>query len=164
MNKEAALPKSLEAFFKDNEDRAKIVFTSVERKAAITAANTGKQVIEGRPPLSTVRSLRGKELLIITDEEEMRGTDFRCEKGIDLFIDETLKHERSFIQALGRVGRYTESCGRFYRPGLTLFRKVDHFAKQEEQQLACLEGNSQQEPTLEVEHKMQSKQATEPKQ
>ena len=134
MNKKAASPKSLEAFFKDNEDRAKLVFTSNDRKAAVLAANLGKRVIHGCPPLSTVRSLSGKELLLITEEEEMRGTDFRCEKGIDLLVDETLSHERSFIQALGRVGRYTEQSGRYYRPGLTLFRKTDHFAKSEDQQ------------------------------
>ena len=64
----------------------------------------------------------------------MRGYDYRCDpNGIDLFIDHTLKNERSFIQALGRVGRCTDPCSRFFRTGLSpMFNIVSRSLPQDE--------------------------------
>ena len=43
----------------------------------------------------------------------MRGYDYRCESGISLLIADALPQKRSFIQALGRVGRHTDKFSRY---------------------------------------------------
>ena len=48
----------------------------------------------------------------------MRGVDYRCETGIDLFIDSALMNERAYLQALGRVGRCDDKCSRYVRSDL----------------------------------------------
>lgn len=48
----------------------------------------------------------------------MRGVDYRCKTGIDLFIDAPLRNERAYIQALGRVGRCDDECSRYVRSDL----------------------------------------------
>ena len=47
--------------------------------------------------LKQMRKLTSQDLCIVTNEEGMRGYDYRCETGIDLFIDVPLSNERSFI-------------------------------------------------------------------
>ena len=54
----------------------------------------------------------------MTDELLMRGVDYRCEAGIDLFIDTPASNERAYLQALGRVGRYNDVCTRYVRDDL----------------------------------------------
>ena len=55
----------------------------------------------------------------------MRGVDYRCATGIDLFIDDPLSNERAYIQALGRVGRCDDECGRYVRSDMDImFKKV----------------------------------------
>ena len=50
----------------------------------------------------------------------MRGVDYNSVsgKGIDLLIARGLPNHRALIQALGRVGRYSEPCGRYRLPDL----------------------------------------------
>ena len=56
----------------------------------------------------------------------MRGVDYRLKDqevdetsdGIDLLIDADFSNTRAYTQALARVGRYDEPCGRFIREDL----------------------------------------------
>ena len=61
----------------------------------------------------------------------MRAHDYRAtdgSSGIALFIDKPLSCKRTFLQALGRVGRYGQVCRRFVRQGLDIIDK-DEYAK-----------------------------------
>ena len=49
----------------------------------------------------------------------MRGCDYRCKTGIDLLIATPLSHERAYLQAIGRVGRYTDQGSRFKITGMS---------------------------------------------
>ena len=58
--------------------------------------------------------------LIVTDEELMRGIDYRLKKtegskndGIDLLIMRSFSTKRAVEQGLSRVGRYNEPCKRY---------------------------------------------------
>ena len=54
------------------------------------------------------------DCLIITDLQLMRGVDYRNKgKGIDLLLARDFPTTRSYVQGLGRVGRYSEPCDRF---------------------------------------------------
>jgi hypothetical protein len=52
----------------------------------------------------------------------MRGVDYRSSNysGIELLIANPLSSKREYRQALGRVGRYGESCARYYLDKLTM--------------------------------------------
>ena len=53
----------------------------------------------------------------------MRAHDYRAtddNTGIALFIDKPLSCKRTFLQALGRVGRYGQPCKRLVRKGLNI--------------------------------------------
>ena len=76
--------------------------------------------------LEKIRHLTGNDVIIVTSEVRMRGYDYRCKTGINLFLDESLSNERAFQQALGRVGRYHEPAARYYRVNLEpLFKKKE---------------------------------------
>jgi hypothetical protein len=58
-------------------------------------------------------NLTAMDVLIVTsDVALMRGFDYRSSTGIALFIAAKLPNKRSYMQALGRVGRYNEECTR----------------------------------------------------
>ena len=50
---------------------------------------------------------------IVSQPLLMRGFDYRCKDGIRLLIASKLDSARAYVQALGRVGRYTDPCERF---------------------------------------------------
>ena len=68
--------------------------------------------------------------LIVTDENLMRGIDYRLKEaakherddGIDLLITCSFSNTRAYQQGLARVGRYNEPCSRFALKGVP---KVD---------------------------------------
>ena len=69
--------------------------------------------------LSVIRALERK-CLIVTDEELMRGIDYRLKKtegskddGIDLLVMRSFSSKRAVEQGLSRVGRYNEPCRRY---------------------------------------------------
>ena len=112
-------PTRLEDFMQYNLDRAKLVFTSDDRKEMIAKASPkGMTIHDNLNDLTKIRALTKQDLVVVTTEVGMRGYDYRCETGIDLFIDVPCSNERSFIQALGRVGRYTDQGSRFHRLGM----------------------------------------------
>ena len=70
--------------------------------------------------LEKLRSLTKDSVVIVTKQELMRGVDYRIAEearkdtdGISLLIHNTFDSKRSYIQGLGRVGRYNEKCHRF---------------------------------------------------
>ena len=70
--------------------------------------------------LEKLRSLTKDSVVIVTKQELMRGVDYRIAEearkdtdGISLLIHNTFDSRRSYIQGLGRVGRYNEKCQRF---------------------------------------------------
>lgn len=71
-------------------------------------------------------------MLIVTDPTLMRSFDYRCTRGIALFIGRQLDSQRAVLQAAGRTNRYSdEASPRFvdtrYRGNLIL--KADAFDK-----------------------------------
>ena len=46
------------------------------------------------------------DVYLVTNQDLMRGYDYRCIDGIALLIGKQLDSERARDQALGRVGRY----------------------------------------------------------
>ena len=81
--------------------------------------------------LEKIRNLTGKDVIIVTSEVRMRGYDYRCKTGINLFLDESLSNERAFQQALGRVGRYNEPAARYHRVDLEPLFKKKEFKRQQ---------------------------------
>ena len=79
--------------------------------------------------LERIRQLTDNDVIIVTSEVRMRGYDYRCKTGINLFIDESLSSERAFQQALGRVGRYHEPAARYYRVNLEPLFKTKEFRR-----------------------------------
>lgn len=77
-----------------------------------------------------LREISSHECIIQTDEEAMRGVDYRSTdgSGIKLLLARDFPSERAFVQALGRVGRYLEPCERFIQEGLTPVNKNDAIA------------------------------------
>ena len=70
--------------------------------------------------LEKIQRLTSYDFLIVTEEILMRGVDYRCSNGIDIFIDTPLSNERAYIQALGRVGRCDDECKRYVRSDLDI--------------------------------------------
>ena len=58
-------------------------------------------------------------MLIVTEEHWLRGIDYRVPfVGITLIIAHEFQTQRSYMQALGRVGRFNEPCKRMQVQGL----------------------------------------------
>ena len=120
--------KNLDAFLQDrSQDRAKLIFTNEAKKIGIAAkVPKGMRVSMDCDVLEKIRHLTGNDVIIVTSEVRMRGYDYRCKTGINLFLDESLSNERAFQQALGRVGRYHEPAARYHRMNLEpLFKKKE---------------------------------------
>lgn len=63
--------------------------------------------------LANILSLGRAPILVVTDPDLMRGFDYRCSKGIHLYMLRQVKCHRDWIQALMRVGRNNDPCERF---------------------------------------------------
>lgn len=72
--------------------------------------------------LQKIKSLTGDDILIVHDELLMRGVDYRCKTGIDLYLNKTAANDRSYIQCLGRVARGSDVGDRYYREDMELYR------------------------------------------
>ena len=69
--------------------------------------------------LKLLRSLKAGDCCLVTKVSLMRGYDYKCpQSGIALFVGKMFAHRREVSQALGRVGRYSEPCRRFYLESL----------------------------------------------
>ena len=69
------------------------------------------------------------DVFVTSDEGLMRAHDYRAingNSGIALFIDKALSCNRTFKQALGRVGRYGQVCRRFVRSGLEIIDRDEN--------------------------------------
>ena len=72
--------------------------------------------------------------VFLTEESSLRGIDFKLSEkfkqstvyiprqGIGLCMTATVSSPRAYIQAAGRVGRYTESCGRYQLSGFEAYK------------------------------------------
>ena len=89
---------NLDTFLQDrNQNRAKLIFTSEDRLSAIKQkVPDGMTVTKDCDELEKIRHLTGNDVIIVTSEVRMRGYDYRCKTGINLFLDECLSNERAF--------------------------------------------------------------------
>ena len=71
-----------------------------------------------------LKGLQPGHVYFVSQEIHMRGIDYRSENGIELLICNPLSNERAYIQALGRVGRYGEPCGRWILEGVPSISSV----------------------------------------
>ena len=71
-----------------------------------------------------LKGLQPGHVYFVSQEINMRGIDYRSENGIELLICNPLSNERAYIQALGRVGRYGEPCGRWILEGVPSISSV----------------------------------------
>ena len=128
---------NLDAFLQDmKQNRAKLIFTSEDRvNDIIQMIPDGMTVTIDCDELEKIRHLTGNDVIIQTSEVRMRGYDYRCKTGINLFLDKCLSNERAFQQALGRVGRYHEPADRYHRLNMVpLFKTKDYTLEQKENQ------------------------------
>ena len=65
--------------------------------------------------MAELRSTVASDVLVVTEPRLMRGFDYRAadKKGIALMLCLGFDTQRGYIQALGRVGRFGDSCRRF---------------------------------------------------
>ena len=66
--------------------------------------------------LNRLQNLSKTDIFIVTDPKLMRRVDYRVAKhtrGISLLIMSDFDSKRSYVQGLGRVGRYNEDSRRF---------------------------------------------------
>lgn len=64
--------------------------------------------------LAIIRAMEPGTLFLVTQQQLMRGFDYRCPSGIALFIGARFDSDRGLKQAYGRVGRYDDDvCFRF---------------------------------------------------
>ena len=75
--------------------------------------------------IKTIRALTSNHVLVVTEDLLMRGVDYKCQTGIDLFIDKTSANERAYIQCLGRVARGTDAGDRYKKPYLVAYKPRD---------------------------------------
>ena len=77
--------------------------------------------------IETLRALKPKQVLIITDLDLVRGVDYRSEgeAGINLLIASPLPTSRELKQLKGRVGRYNEPCERYHTEDLKALVDTD---------------------------------------
>ena len=119
---------SFEHFFKATHARGKLIFAQIDQLDEIEqlAATYGYP----EPTVDTADlelfSNVGKRVIVVTPEQQLilRGSDFRNPFGIDLLIATEFATERAYIQALGRVGRGTDPCGRFLLKGTSPVDKI----------------------------------------
>ena len=71
--------------------------------------------------LAAVRTAGHFQVVLVSDERLLRGVDYRAPgTGLALLIAASFSTNRAFTQALGRVGRFGESCERVQLAGLTV--------------------------------------------
>lgn len=70
--------------------------------------------------------LKQYPVIIVENETEMRGVDFRApQKGITFVVMQPFTNERSFIQGMGRVGRHDDAATRWKLEGLINMHDLD---------------------------------------
>ena len=108
-----ATPTSVRQFINDSRGFAKLVFaTGSAKQRFLEECNADVSEIDCMS-LPRLQKLTANDLLLVTDPSLMRGVDYRVldgNKGIHLLIMSSFDSTRSYIQALGRVGRYHEQC------------------------------------------------------
>ena len=107
---------SIQAFFNSMQtDRAKLVFANNAQIEQIkkVAEEAGREVHINTEDLAIIRNLSSKHALIVTDEDLIRGVDYRCSKGLDLLLCTEPSSNRMLIQALGRVTRCDDPGTRY---------------------------------------------------
>jgi len=64
--------------------------------------------------LDKIKSNDKYPIVVVTNEDDLRGIDFRAPKAGLLFVmAASFSNERAYMQALGRVGRMRELCSRW---------------------------------------------------
>ena len=76
--------------------------------------------------------MTGDDILIVTDELLMRGVDYRCKIGIDLYLATTASNERALVQCLGHVARGRDTGDRYHKDGMRLYQPRDWAIKEKE--------------------------------
>lgn len=98
---------------------ARLIYTDFCNYGAIKELFKGKGVtfVPDENDSEKLRGMKANEVFLTSDEAHMRAYDYRSklDSGIALYIDSPLSCKRTLIQALGRVGRYAQSCKRFIR-------------------------------------------------
>ena len=114
---DCSLMTDLQVFLEDNDPpRAKLIFTDHSKVKEVRSKAQGSVFEENPEDKDFIENLTPNHVVIVTNERNMRGYNYRCPEGINLLIDKTFSNERAFIQGLGRVGRHDEDCKRFISP------------------------------------------------
>ena len=116
---------SIEEFFDIANRGAKLVWCMPGKILEVTqlARAKGFEVLTNYSVLPKTRDMGG-HCFIVTDEDLMRGIDYRLqetgekqgtedEDGIDLLVTCPFSNTRAYQQGLARVGRYNEPCSRY---------------------------------------------------
>ena len=120
---------SMEQFVEESIGMAKLIFTSTSGYNRVTKLFGKANVKMDITDSSQLRNMKPIDIFVTSDESFMRAHDYRAtdgNSGIALFIDKPLSCRRTFLQALGRVGRYGQVCRRFVREGLEIIDKVEY--------------------------------------
>ena len=116
----ATTKATLAQFFAESEGYAKLVFATPG--VALTTFEKIQQPSERDcEDLAHLKCLAAQDVLLVTKPELMRGVDYRVQagtQGISLLIMSKLANTRAYVQALGRVGRFTEKARRFVWDGV----------------------------------------------
>ena len=76
--------------------------------------------------------MKTNDVFVTSDEAYMRGHDYKMDdsnkEGIALFLQKPFSCKRTFLQALGRVGRYGEPCKRYVKKDLEIINS-EEFAR-----------------------------------
>ena len=106
-------------FFAESAGYAKLVFATED--ALTTFEKTQQPSERDCEDLAHLKCLAAQDVLLVTKPELMRGVDYRVQagtQGISLLIMSKLANTRAYVQALGRVGRFTEKARRFVWDGV----------------------------------------------
>ena len=116
----ATTKATLAQFFAESEGYAKLVFAT-PGVALTTFEKTQQPSERDCEDLARLKCLAAQDVLLVTKPELMRGVDYRVEagtQGISLLIMSKFSNTRAYVQALGRVGRFTEKARRFVWDGV----------------------------------------------
>ena len=102
---------SLDAFFEKTEGYARIIYSTDAHNPTPTTIT-----MTDCDDLPRLKLLTKDDVLLITKRELSRGIDYRAAEGtvgLALLVMSSVASERAYVQLLGRVGRYNETCMRF---------------------------------------------------
>ena len=109
---------SINVFLSDKnlDGMARLVFVETQDAESVRAKAVlnGLTVHSNEDDLTIIRVMAPGTLFLVTQQQLMRGFDYRCPAGIALFIGARFDSKRGLKQAYGRVGRYDDDvCYRF---------------------------------------------------